>query len=135
MIAFSPTTGSATNTTCSCPAVAISFPTSIYLPSSLRRRDTRRQASLVLLGATRRRTSPALAPAALVLLGATRRRIRVSRPRWRETRLVTRELDRIRKIALALPAVNERVSHGEPCFFVRGKRPLCYYHDNHNGDG
>jgi hypothetical protein len=45
-----------------------------------------------------------------------------------------RELDRVRKIALALPEVKERVSHGEPCFFVR-KRPLCYFHDNHNRDG
>ena len=35
----------------------------------------------------------------------------------------------------ALPEVRERVSHGEPCFFVRDKRPLCYFHDNHNGDG
>jgi hypothetical protein len=46
-----------------------------------------------------------------------------------------RQLDRVRRIALALPKVNERTSHGEPCFFVRDKRPLCYYHDNHNGDG
>ncbi len=45
------------------------------------------------------------------------------------------ELEHVRKIALALPKVNERVSHGEPCFFVRDKRPLCYFHDNHNGDG
>ena len=44
-------------------------------------------------------------------------------------------LDRVRRIALALPDVNERVSHGEPCFFVRDKRPLCYFHDNHNDDG
>ena len=44
------------------------------------------------------------------------------------------ELDGIRKIALALPEVNERLSHGEPCFFVRDKRPVCYYHDHH-GDG
>jgi hypothetical protein len=44
-------------------------------------------------------------------------------------------LDRVRKIALALPEVNERISHGEPCFFVRDKRPICYFHDNHNGDG
>jgi hypothetical protein len=46
-----------------------------------------------------------------------------------------RELDRLRRIALALPEVNERTSHGEPCFFVRDKRPLCYLHDDHNGDG
>jgi hypothetical protein len=46
-----------------------------------------------------------------------------------------RTLDRVRKIALVLPDVSERVSHGEPCFFVRGRRPFCYFHDNHNGDG
>lgn len=46
-----------------------------------------------------------------------------------------REFDRLRRIALALPAVSERLSHGAPCFFVRDKRPLCYYHDNHRGDG
>jgi hypothetical protein len=45
------------------------------------------------------------------------------------------ELDRVRTIALALPGVNERLSHGEPCFFVLDKRPVCYYHDDHNGDG
>jgi hypothetical protein len=44
-------------------------------------------------------------------------------------------IDRVRTIALALPDVNERLSHGEPCFFVRDKRPICYFHDNHNGDG
>jgi hypothetical protein len=44
-------------------------------------------------------------------------------------------LDRVREITLRLPGVVERVSHGEPCFFVGGKRPLCYFHDNHNGDG
>ncbi len=37
--------------------------------------------------------------------------------------------------ASLLPEVNERMSHGEPCFFVRDKRPLCYFHDDHNGDG
>jgi len=46
-----------------------------------------------------------------------------------------RELGRVRRIAFALPAVNERTSHGEPCFFVRDRQPLCYYHDDHNGDG
>ena len=39
------------------------------------------------------------------------------------------ELERIREIALALPEVNERLSHGAPCFFVRDKRPICYFHD------
>ena len=41
----------------------------------------------------------------------------------------------MRKIALALPDVSERLSHGEPCFFVRERRPFCYFHDDHNGDG
>ena len=31
--------------------------------------------------------------------------------------------------------MTERLSHGEPCFFVRERRPFCYFHDNHNGDG
>ena len=42
-------------------------------------------------------------------------------------------LDRVRRIALALPDVIERTSHGEPCFFVRNRRPLCYFHDDHKG--
>ena len=46
-----------------------------------------------------------------------------------------REYERVRRIALALPEVNERLSHGEPCFFVRDRRPLCYFHDDHNRDG
>ena len=46
-----------------------------------------------------------------------------------------RQLDQIREIALALPEVNERVSHGAICFFVQDKRPVCYFHDNHRGDG
>jgi hypothetical protein len=46
-----------------------------------------------------------------------------------------RELGRVRKIALALPGVIEWRSHGAPCFFIRQRIPLCYYHDNHRGDG
>jgi len=45
------------------------------------------------------------------------------------------ELDCVRRLALALPGVNERMSHGAPCFFIQNKRPLCYYHDDHRGDG
>ena len=40
------------------------------------------------------------------------------------------ELRRVRELALALPEVSERLSHGAPCFFVRGKRPLCYFHSD-----
>ena len=46
----------------------------------------------------------------------------------------TLELVRVRAIALSLPDVTERLSHGATCFFVRGKRPLCYFHDHHNDD-
>src|SRR3954447_3222710 len=60
-----------------------------------------------------------------------------TRQSWQYPRryMGTRQFERVRKIALALPEVGERFSHGEPCFFIRDKRPLCYYHDNHRGDG
>ena len=45
------------------------------------------------------------------------------------------ELDRLRELALALPEVNERVSHGAPCFFIRDKKTLCYFHVDHHADG
>jgi len=48
--------------------------------------------------------------------------------------VATLELDRVRAILLALPEVTERLSHGATCFFVRDKRPLCYFHDHHNND-
>ena len=38
------------------------------------------------------------------------------------------ELKRVREIALALPEVNERYSHGAPSFFLRDKKPICYFH-------
>ncbi len=41
----------------------------------------------------------------------------------------------VRKIALALPEVAEHFGHGAFCFFIRDKQSLCYYHDNHKGDG
>jgi hypothetical protein len=65
----------------------------------------------------------------------------VTEPRWPPDRCARvcgigkREYDRVRKIALALPGVKERLSHGAPCFFIQDKRPLCYYHDDHGGDG
>src|SRR5215204_3158431 len=52
-----------------------------------------------------------------------------------DRRMGTLEYGRVRDIALALPEVKEQLSHGAPCFFIRGKRALCYYHDNHRGDG
>ena len=44
-------------------------------------------------------------------------------------------LARVRRICLALPEVSERPSHGAPAFFVRGKKTLAMYMDDHHGDG
>lgn len=38
------------------------------------------------------------------------------------------DLDHLRQIATALPEVDERFSHGAPCFYVR-KKALCYFHE------
>ena len=47
----------------------------------------------------------------------------------------TAALARIRKLCLALPEATERVSHGAPCFFVRGKTTFLMFLDNHHRDG
>ncbi len=44
-------------------------------------------------------------------------------------------LDRVRALALALPAAEERLSHGSPGFFVRGGKFFAYFSANHHGDG
>jgi hypothetical protein len=44
-------------------------------------------------------------------------------------------LARIRKLCLALPETSERLSHGAPTFFVRGKRAFLMVLTNHHGDG
>ena len=46
-----------------------------------------------------------------------------------------RTLARLREICLALPETSERPSHGEPTFFVRGKRAFAMLSTNHHGDG
>lgn len=42
-------------------------------------------------------------------------------------------LDRVRQVALALPESEERLSHGQPTFFVAGKQ-FAQFRDNHHGD-
>jgi hypothetical protein len=42
---------------------------------------------------------------------------------------------RLRAICLALPEVTERLSHGAPTFFVRGKKTFVSCMDDHHGDG
>ncbi|HJR25788.1 MAG TPA: MmcQ/YjbR family DNA-binding protein [Acidimicrobiales bacterium] len=46
-----------------------------------------------------------------------------------------RALRQVRKVCLALPEVSERLSHGAPSFFIRGKKTLCMFVDDHHGDG
>jgi hypothetical protein len=43
-------------------------------------------------------------------------------------------LDQVRAAALDLPETEERVSHGQPTFFVAGKQ-FAQFRDNHHGDG
>ena len=46
-----------------------------------------------------------------------------------------RILKRIREICLELPETSERLSHGAPTFFIRGKRAFLMVLTNHHGDG
>ena len=48
---------------------------------------------------------------------------------------MTDAIERVRAIALALPEMSERLSHGAPTFFVREKKTVATIHDDHHGDG
>lgn len=41
----------------------------------------------------------------------------------------------VRAICLSLPEVSERLSHGSPAWFVREKRTVAMFVDDHHGDG
>ncbi|RSN23229.1 phosphoribosylglycinamide formyltransferase [Amycolatopsis sp. WAC 04169] len=43
-------------------------------------------------------------------------------------------LDSLRRLCLALPEASERLSHGEPTWFVRGKKTFVMYADRHHDD-
>ena len=43
-------------------------------------------------------------------------------------------LNRVRQAALDLPETEERLSHGQPTFFVAGKQ-FAQFRANHHGDG
>lgn len=47
---------------------------------------------------------------------------------------MTATLDQVRSAALELPGTEERLSHGQPTFFVAGKQ-FAQFRDNHHGDG
>ena len=42
-------------------------------------------------------------------------------------------LTRLRKICLALPETTERLSHGEPTWFIRDKKTFVMFSDHHHG--
>ena len=46
-----------------------------------------------------------------------------------------RALALVRSACLALPEVEERLSHGTPSYFVRGKKTMAMFQDDHHGDG
>jgi hypothetical protein len=43
-------------------------------------------------------------------------------------------LPHLREICLALPETTERISHGEPAWFVRDKKMFATYADHHHDD-
>lgn len=43
-------------------------------------------------------------------------------------------LERVRRLCLALPDTTEKLSHGEPTFFVHNK-VFCMFVNNHHNDG
>ena len=48
--------------------------------------------------------------------------------------MIETQLERVRKICLALPEASEKLSHGEPTFFVK-KKVFVMFSDNHHNDG
>lgn len=47
---------------------------------------------------------------------------------------MSESLKKVREAALELPETAERLSHGQPTFFVAGKQ-FAQFRDNHHGDG
>ena len=45
----------------------------------------------------------------------------------------TKPIDRVRTLCLALPEATEKLSHGEPTWFIRGK-VFASWEDHHHGD-
>lgn len=45
-----------------------------------------------------------------------------------------RQVERVRRICVAMPEAEERLSHGEPTFFVR-KKVFAMMSNDHHGDG
>ena len=52
----------------------------------------------------------------------------------RPSPVAAKAIARLRKICLALPETTERLSHGEPTWFVRGKKTFLSMSDHHHDD-
>jgi hypothetical protein len=48
--------------------------------------------------------------------------------------MTDRQLEQVRRLCLALPETSERLSHGEPTFFVK-KKVFVMFANNHHSDG
>jgi hypothetical protein len=48
--------------------------------------------------------------------------------------MTTDPLNALRQLCLALPETTERLSHGEPTWFVRGKKTFVMYANHHHDD-
>ena len=46
--------------------------------------------------------------------------------------MTTDPLEALRRLCLALPETTERLSHGEPTWFVRGRTTFVTYADHHH---
>jgi hypothetical protein len=55
-------------------------------------------------------------------------------PTWTEQQAL-KALEQVRAACLDLPEVTERLSHGSPTFFVRGKKTFVMFLDDHHDDG
>lgn len=43
-------------------------------------------------------------------------------------------LEKLRRLCLVLPDASERISHGEPTWFIGGKKTFVMYADHHHDD-
>ena len=55
-------------------------------------------------------------------------------PNKKKSKASEEALARVRRICLSLPQTSEKLSHGEPTFFMR-KRVFCMFANNHHNDG
>jgi hypothetical protein len=47
---------------------------------------------------------------------------------------MTTPLEQLRALCLSFPEATERLSHGEPTWFVQGKKVFASFSDHHHGD-